>query len=132
MDLQGVQAVCGDRRVVGRADARRDLIQVHGLLLGPVGDADPAAQVHKLAADAQLAPKLHDQLEQHARRLDKVLRVELVRGDHGVQAEAPHALLARSGVALEQLLVGQAILGLGRLADDRVAGAARPRVIAEA
>ena len=120
-ELQGVKAPGLHLLLVGFADPRGELGPVDGLLLGLVGDAEAAAEVHELEADAELLRQVSDKLEEHARRLDVVVEVQLVGDDHGVQAEALHAQLLHGAVALEELLAREAVLGLLGLADDGVA-----------
>jgi len=121
-----------ERALVGGLDRLADVREVHGGLLGPVRDADAAAEVEKLDAHAHALLHLDREVEKHLRRLDEILGVELVRRHHGVQAEALHALVAQHAVAFEKLLAREAVLGLLGLTDDRVAGLERAGIVAEA
>ena len=126
------QAVAGDALGVGPADALADGLEVDGVLLGAVGDADAAAEVDEVEPDAEPVVELGGEVEEEDGGVDEVLRVELVAGDHGVQAEALDALGLEHGVGLEELVAGQAVLRLLGLADDGVAALEGAGVVAQA
>ena len=72
------------------------------------------------------------EVEEEDGGVDEVLRVELVAGHHGVQAEALDALGLEHGVGLEELVAGETVLRLLGLADDGVAALEGAGVVAEA
>ena len=76
--------------------------------------------------------KLAYELEEHPRGVDDVVGVKLVRRDHRVDAEALDAGVAHRGVAVEELVAGEAVLRLLGLADDGVAALERTGVVAAA
>ncbi len=131
-ELHGPEASAGHQLVVGALDAAADRLEVHRPLVGAVWDADAAADVDELEFDAEFRVELSGKLEEHPRGVDDVVRVELVRGDHCVDAEAPDSGVAHRGVALEELVAGEAVLRLLRLADDGVAALERTGVVAAA
>src|SRR5262245_20611020 len=47
-EIERVQPIWHDDLVIGPPDALRDDRQIYLLLLGTVGDADPAAEIHNL------------------------------------------------------------------------------------
>jgi hypothetical protein len=99
-------------------------------LFRPVGNAGTAAEVDELDPDAGLLLHLDREFEEDAGGLDVVVGVQFVRGHHGVQAEAANAFLAQAHEAVDDLLPGEAVLGLLGLADDDVAVLERARVVA--
>ena len=131
VDGERIEAGGDDELVVPGARAAGDGGIVHGPLFGPVGDADAAAGVDEGNADAEAVLELDGQLEQHAGGFDVVLGVEFVGDDHGVQAERLHAEVAGAGVGGEELVAGEAVLGLLGMADDGVARLGRAGVVAE-
>ena len=108
------------------------VFQVERLLLRPIGDAQAPSHVDELETDIQPAGYLCDQRQQHLHGFNHVLVVELVGGDHRVHAEPAGAAFGRQPVRVENLIVGQSVFGLHRVADDEVAGAFRAGVVAEA
>ena len=118
--------------IVELVDALADLHEVERLLLGTVGNAEAAAEVHELDVDAEALLELAREREHEFRREEERLRAALVRGDHRVQAEALDALFLRHLVGLEELVAREAVLRLGRLADDVVALHEVAGIVAEA
>ena len=118
--------------IVELVDALADLHEVERLLLGAVGDAEAAAEVHELDVDAEALLELAREREHELRREEERLCAAFVRGDHRVQAEALDALFLRHLVGLEELVAREAILCLGRLADDVVALHEVAGIVAEA
>ena len=105
---------------------------VQGVDVRQVGDAQAAADVDELEADAQFAADGLHQIKQHAGGLHHVAVVQFVGGEHGVQAKPFCPTGHGPAVGLDDLLVADPVLGLLGLADDVVAGAAGARVVAEA
>ena len=83
-ELERRRAGGGDRLLVRLLDAAPDVLEVHRLLVGPVGDPYPAADVYELELYPDLLAQLEDEGEQHLRGVDDVVGVELVGGDHRV------------------------------------------------
>ena len=107
-------------------------LDIECFLFGPVGDAQAAAHVDELQANAQLCLHPGGHLQQHLHRLHHVAVVALVRGQHGVQAKAPRPPGLGGAKSVEQLGVRHAVFGLQRVADDAVAAALGPGVVAKA
>ena len=93
-----VQSVPHDEVAVRLPDPRRDAIVGYRVLVGPVGDADPAAEIDQLHPNPEALRDLDRQLEHEPSRLHEVRRVELVRRDHGVQSEPGGPFRLETGV----------------------------------
>ncbi|OQC71293.1 MAG: hypothetical protein BWX45_01209 [Deltaproteobacteria bacterium ADurb.Bin002] len=59
-------------------------------------------------------------MKKNFRRFDKVIRIQLVGGDHGVNAEAPDAFVPADAVAFKKLFARESVFGFFRMADDDV------------
>ena len=92
----------------------------------------PAADVYELELYPDLLAQLEDEGEQHLRGVYDVVGVELVGGDHSVEAEAPDPRLLHLRVALEELFARHAVLRLLGLPDDGVAALQGTGVVAAA
>ena len=101
-------------------------------MVGLVGDSDAAADVHELEVDADLLVDLPCEREKKLCGVDDVLGVELVRGDHRVEAEARDARRLHLRIVVKELLARKAVLRLLGLADDGVAALQGPGVVTAA
>ena len=106
--------------------------KVQRLLLGFIGNAEAAADVEEFETDAEFLLDQGRDLQEHAGGFHHVGVIQLVGGDHGVQAEALGAPCLGAAVGVHHLLMGDAVFGLFGMADDDVAGTARPGIVAEA
>ena len=120
-DSHGVEWSSGDHGFVEFADTLADVVEVDGLLFGAVGDADTATEVYEFDADAELCMEAECEVEQHASGFGEEAAVEFVGGDHGVEAEAFDAGIAKQLIAFEELLFGEAVFGFFGAADDDIA-----------
>mmetsp|Transcript_95586 Transcript_95586/g.276077 ORF Transcript_95586/g.276077 Transcript_95586/m.276077 type:complete len:306 (+) Transcript_95586:285-1202(+) len=121
-----------DELRVDLADAVAHARHIHDRLLGPVRDADAAAEVDHLNPDAQLFVDLDGQAEQHPRRFQELVHLQATRDDHGVEAETLDAELLALFIALQQLRRRAPKLGFLRVTDDDVSSAAGAGVEAKA
>ena len=121
-----------DHGLVGFADSVGDDAQVDSLLIRLVGNTDSPADVDELDADVQGVLDFNHQLEQHLGGIDKVVGVQLVGGDHGVQPEMLDPLVFHRAIALDELLLGESVLGFLGFPDDRVSLAKRAGIVAKA
>ena len=130
--LKRLQALGDDDLVVPFFDAFADALKAHRLLIGTIGNADAAADIDEFELDAGLFGDFGHQRKEELRRIDDVFGIELVRGDHRMQAKTLDARFLHLRVALEKLFAGEAVLRLLGLADDGVAALQRTWVVAAA
>ena len=74
--------------IVELVNASADIAEIHRLLLRPVRYADPAAQIDKLQPNIAVIGQFDGQFEQHSRRFNKKVGIQLVGSDHRVQSES--------------------------------------------
>ena len=106
--------------VVGRVHPLADGVDVVGLLLGQVGDADAAGQVDEGDVCAGLALQAHGKLKEDARELGVVVVGDGVAGKECVDAKVLGALGLEHAERLEELLGGHAVLGVAGVIHDAV------------
>mmetsp|Transcript_36250 Transcript_36250/g.90498 ORF Transcript_36250/g.90498 Transcript_36250/m.90498 type:complete len:340 (-) Transcript_36250:165-1184(-) len=117
-----------DLVVLSRHASRRAL-HIHLGLIRFVVDAQPAAQVdHRYLHPTGLVD-LHHQLKQHPRRRHNLTRLRAVGHNHRVQPKPLDPPLLGLGICLEELVACESELGLLGVADDDIAGPARPGVV---
>jgi len=121
-----------DHRFVSPAYFIREDIDVHRLVFRFIGNADPTADINELYTDIQGCFYLDGELEKHLGRIDEVVGVQLVGGDHGMHTETLDSLVPNDFVAFENLGLGEAVFRLFRFADDGVALSQGTGVVAEA
>ena len=106
--------------VVCRVHPLADGVNVVGLLLGQIGDADAAGQIDKGDMCAGLALQAHGKLKEDARKLGVVVVGDGVAGKECVDAKVLGALGLEHAEGLEELLGGHAVLGVARVVHDAV------------
>ena len=106
--------------VVGRMHSFADGMDIVGLLLGQVGDADAAGQIDKGDVCAGLALQAHGKLKEDARELGVVVVGDGVAGKECVDAKVFGALGLERAKGLEELLGGHAVFGVAGVIHDAV------------
>ena len=106
--------------VVGRVHPLADGVNVVGLLLGQIGDADAAGQIDEGDMCAGLALQAHGKLKEDARELGVVVVGDGVAGKECVDAKVFGALGLEHAERLEELLGGHAVLGVAGVIHDAV------------
>ena len=106
--------------VVGRVHPLADGVNVVGLLLGQVGDADTAGQIDEGDACTGLALQAHGKLKEDARELGVVVVGDGVAGKECVDAKVLGALGLEHAERLEELLGGHAVFGVAGVIHDAV------------
>ena len=106
--------------VVGRVHPLADGVDVVGLLLGQVGDADAAGQVDEGDMCVGLAFQAHGKLKEDAREFGVVVVGDGVAGKECVDAKVLGALGFEHAEGLEELLGGHAIFGVAWVVHDAV------------
>ena len=97
-----------------------DGVNVVGLLLGQIGDADAAGQIDEGDMCVGLALKAHGKLKEDARKLGVVVVGDGVAGKECVDTKVLGALGLEHAEGLEELLGGHAVLGVARVVHDAV------------
>ena len=106
--------------VVGRVHPLADGVNVVGLLLGQVGDADAAGQIDEGDMCAGLALQAHGKPKEDARELGVVVVGDGVAGKECVDAKVFGALGLECAEGLEELLCGHAVFGVAGVIHDAV------------
>ena len=106
--------------VVGRVHPLADGVDVVGLLLGQVGDADAAGQVDEGDMCAGLALQAHGKFKEDACELGIVVVSDGVTGKEGMDAKILGALGLEHAEGLKELLGGHAVLGVAGVIHDAV------------
>ena len=97
-----------------------DGVNVVGLLLGQIGDADAAGQIDEGDVCAGLALQAHGKLKEDARKLGVVVVGDGVAGKECVDTKVLGILGLERAEGLEELLGGHAIFGVARVVHDAV------------
>ena len=106
--------------VVCRVHSRTDGVNVVGLLLGQIGDADTAGQIDKGDMCAGLALQAHGKLKEDACELGIVVVGDGVAGKECMDAKVLGALGLEHAERLEELLGGHAVLGVAGVVHNAV------------
>ena len=106
--------------VVCRVHPLADGVNVVGLLLGQIGDADAAGQIDEGDMCAGLALQAHGKLKEDAREFGVVVVGDGVAGKECVDAKVLGALGLEHTKGLKELLGGHAVLGVARVVHDAV------------
>ena len=110
---------------------RAHIGEIDRLLFWTIRNTNTSAEIEKLDLNPQLVLQIYHEVEQHLRRLHKVIGIQFVLRDHRVQPEPLDTLIAQNTVSFKQLLARETILGLLGLADDHVAFLQWSRVVAK-
>ena len=100
--------------------ALADGADVVGGLIGPVGDAHAAGEVHEPNVCPRLALQAHGKLEENARERGVVVVRDGVRGEEGVDAEGLGTAFAKHSKCFEKLFLGHAVFRISRVVHDVV------------
>ena len=106
--------------VVCRMHSLADGVNVVGLLLGQIGDADAAGQIDKGDMCAGLALQAHGKFKEDACELGIVVVSDGVAGKEGVDAKALGTLGLEHAESLEELLGGHAVFGVAGVVHNAI------------
>ena len=106
--------------VVDRVHPLADGVNVVGLLLGQIGDADAAGQIDEGDMCTGLALQAHGKLKEDARELGVVVVGDGVAGKEGMDAKILGALGLEHTESLKELLGGHAVFGVAGVIHDAV------------
>ena len=97
-----------------------DSVDVVGLLLGAIGNANAAGQVDKCHVRARLALQAHREVEQDAREGGVIIVGDGIACQKGMDAQIFGAALDKHVKSFEELLLGHAVFGISRVIHDTV------------
>ena len=106
--------------VVCRVHPLADGVNVVGLLLGQIRDADAARQIDEGDVCAGLALQAHGKLKEDARKLGVVVVGDGIAGEEGVDTKVLGALGLEHAEGLEELLGGHTVFGVAGVIHDAV------------
>ena len=100
--------------------ALADGVNVVGLLLGQIGDADAAGQIDKGDMCARFTLQAHGKFKEDTCELGIVVVGDGIAGKEGMDAKILGALGLEHAESLEELLGGHAVLGVAGVVHDAV------------
>ncbi len=106
-------------------DVQRRLVRL-------IGNPQSAADIYKLKPDVQFIGKPFEHLQEHPGGFYHVFIIEFIGYQHGMKSEAFGPEFHHLSIRIENLVMTDPVFGFNRIADNRIAGTTRPRIVSEA